>query len=136
MNTVQEFHDKIINVEPINLFDYKEIIPELQRIDAVVHGTDWHTEGSVLVHSNMVMKETLAQMHNLRAGFPKIALYLSALLHDFGKPETATPKPTGGFSFHGHEKAGVWSAKEFLKKYFPEYNFRQRDLILNLVEYS
>lgn len=133
---LQEFHDAVINCQPIDLFEFKDVIPEFNKLDTTIHGTDWHQEGSVLVHSNMVMKESLTQMSNLRNGFPKIALYLSAMLHDFGKPETATPKPTGGFSFHGHEKAGVWSAKEFLKKYFPQYNYRQRDLILNLVEYS
>ena len=83
------------------------------------------------------MKEALTQMQNLREGFPRIALYIASLLHDFGKQNTAQPrsKNCGGFSFHGHEKAGVWRAQEFIKKYFGEYNFRQRDLILNLVEY-
>jgi len=135
--SLQEFHDLIINCQPIDLRDYQEVIPELKELDKVDHGTEWHLEGSVLNHTNMVMHEALEQMQNLRAGFPRIALYLSSLLHDFGKMDTAQPrsKERGGFSFHGHEKAGVWRAKEFLKKYFPEYNFRQRDLILNLVEF-
>lgn len=134
-STIQEFHDLIIQCKPINLFDFKEIIGELLPLENCQQDLTWHGEGNVLNHTNMVMHETLEQMQNLREGFPRIALYLAALLHDVGKPETQKPKPNGGFSFHGHEKAGVWRAKEFLKKYFPEYNFRQRDLILNLVEY-
>ena len=76
-------------------------------------------------------------MESFPKGFARVALYLAALLHDVGKQDTAQPrsKNRGGFSFHGHEKAGVWRAKEFLRKYFSEYNFRQRDLILNLVEF-
>jgi predicted kinase len=121
----------------LDLRDYQDVIPELKELDKVDHGTEWHLEGSVLNHTNMVMKESLEQMQSLRAGFPKIALYLAALLHDFGKLDTGKPrsKNRGGFSFHGHEKMGVWRTKEFLKKYFSEYNFRQRDLILNLVEF-
>ena len=84
MKTIEEFKQLIVDTQPIDLFEFKEIIPELNELDKVVHGTDWHQEGSVLVHSNMVMAESLKQMSNLRAGFPKIALYISAMLHDFG----------------------------------------------------
>jgi predicted kinase len=137
MNTLEEFHNLIISCQPLDLRDFQEVVPELKELDKVDHGTEWHLEGSVLSHTNMVMKESLEQMNSLRPGFPRIALYIASLLHDFGKMDTAKPrsKERGGFSFHGHEKAGVWRAKEFIKKYFPEYNFRQRDLILNLVEY-
>ena len=137
MKSLEEFKQLIITTQPLDLRDFQDVIPELKELDKVDHGTEWHLEGSVLNHTNMVMQESLAQMQNLRPGFPRIALYLASLLHDFGKMDTAQPRSKGrsGFSFHGHEKAGVWRAKEFLKKYFPDYNFRQRDLILNLVEY-
>lgn len=135
MNTIKEFHDSILNCQPINLKDYKEIISELLPLETCLQDPAWHGELDVLSHTNMVMQETLAQMENFRQGFPRVALYIAALLHDVGKPETAKPKKNGYNSFHGHEKAGVWIAREFLKKYFPEFNFRQRELILNLVEY-
>lgn len=135
MKTIQEFHDLIINLQPIDLNEFKEIVGELLPLTDCHQDPQWHGEDDVLSHTNLVMKETLGQMDNLRPGFPRIALYLAALLHDIGKPDTAKVKKNGQNSFHGHEKAGVWRAKEFLKKYFPEYNFRQRDLILNLVEY-
>lgn len=135
--SLEEFKQLIIDTKPLDLRDFQEVVPELKELDKVDHGTEFHLEGSVLSHTNMVMAEALIQMENLRVGFPRIALYLAALLHDFGKLDTGKPrsKNRGGFSFHGHEKAGVWRAKEFLKKYFFEYNYRQRDLILNLVEY-
>ena len=137
MKSLEEFKQLIIDTKPLDLRDFQEVVPELKELDKVDHGNEWHLEGSVLNHTNMVMKEALEQMENLRPGFPRIALYLAALLHDFGKLDTGKPRSNnrGGFSFHGHEKLGVWRAKEFLKKYFSEYNFRQRDLILNLVEY-
>jgi putative nucleotidyltransferase with HDIG domain len=135
MNTVQQFHDLIVTCQPINLQDFKEVIGELLPLETCLQDPAWHGELDVLSHTNLVMKETLTQMENLRPGFPRIALYLAALLHDVGKPDTAKPKKNGHNSFHGHEKAGVWRAKEFLRKYFPEYNYRQRDLILNLVEF-
>lgn len=135
--TLEEFQNLILSCQPLDLHDFKEVVPELQDLEKIIHGTEWHEEGSVLEHTNMVMKESLSQMENLRAGFPRIALYIVSLLHDVGKQDTAQPrsKNRSGFSFHGHEKAGVWRAKEFLKKYFPQFNFRQRDLILNLVEF-
>jgi putative nucleotidyltransferase with HDIG domain len=135
MNTVEQFHDLIVNCQPIDLYDFKEVVGELLPLENCQQDPTWHGEIFVLKHTNMVMAETLTQMQNLRQGFPRIALYIAALLHDIGKPDTAQPKKNGYNSFHGHEKMGVWRAKEFLKKYFPEYNFRQRDLILNLVEY-
>jgi predicted kinase len=137
MNTVEQFHDLIVNCQPINLKDFKGVVGELLPLENCQQSLEWHGEGDVLTHTNMVMAETLTQMQNLREGFPRVALYLAALLHDVGKPDVAKPRSNnrGGFSFHGHEKAGVWRAKEFLKKYFPEYNYRQRDLILNLVEF-
>ena len=135
MNTIEQFHNLIITCQPIDLRDFKEIIGELLPLETCMQDPQWHGELDVLSHTNLVMKETLIQMENLRPGFPRIALYLAALLHDIGKPDTAKLKANGQNSFHGHEKAGVWRAKEFLKKYFSEYNFRQRDLILNLVEY-
>ena len=135
MNSVNEFKNLIIDCQPIDLRNFKEIINELLPLETCYQDPIWHGENDVLSHTNLVMKETLGQMENLRPGFPRIALYLAALLHDIGKPDTAQPKKNGFNSFHGHEKAGVWRAKEFLKKYFSEYNFRQRDLILHLVEY-
>src|SRR5579863_8660314 len=134
-NNLQEFHDLVINCQPIDLRDFKEVIGELLPLETCYQDPIWHGENDVLSHTNLVMKETLGQMENLRQGFPRIALYLAALLHDIGKPDTAQIKNNGYNSFHGHEKMGVWRAKEFLKKCFPEYNFRQRDLILNLIEY-
>jgi len=135
MSTVQEFHDLIVNCQPIDLRDFKEVVGELLPLESCQQDPQWHGENDVLSHTNLVMKETLEQMQSLREGFPRIALYLAALLHDIGKPDTAAPKKNGHNSFHSHEKMGVWRAKEFLKKYFSEYNYRQRDLILNLVEF-
>src|SRR5579864_1431335 len=135
MNTVEQFTQLILDCQPIDLYDFKEVVGELLPLEDCQQDPQWHGEKSVLAHTNLVMKETLEQMQNLRQGFPRIALYIAALLHDVGKPDTAKLKTNGHNSFHGHEKAGVWRAKEFLKKYFPQFNFRQRDLILNLVEY-
>jgi predicted kinase len=60
---------------------------------------------------------------------------LGALLHDFGKPETTVIASDGKYPAYGHEGAGMWKAREFLRKHFPMFGYARREWILSLVEY-
>ena len=129
------FQEKILNLEPVNLFEYKEQFPIFKALEATKQSNKWHSEGDVLIHTNMVMEKGLAlakQLPNVNDG---ISTYLGCLLHDFGKPETTIVTEDGKCPAHGHEGVGVWSAREFLRENFPMFNYARREWILSLVEF-
>jgi len=129
------FQEKILRVEPINLLEYKDDIPEFKRLFGCQQHIKWHGEGDVLTHTNMVMAETLKLCQSVESIDERINLYLGALLHDFGKPITTFEKTVGHLVAYDHEQAGVSVARDFLKKYFPMYGFGRREYILSLVEF-
>lgn len=130
--TLQE---KIKNLEPVNILEYKDEFPEFFLLEATLQSKKWHQEGNVLIHTNMVMEEALkmaVQDPNKELG---INLYLAALLHDFGKIDTSIVRDDGRVNAYGHESVGVVRARTFLKKYFLEYGYARREYILSLVEF-
>jgi predicted kinase len=129
------FQEKILNLEPVNLFEYKDQFPEFVELENTPQSKKWHSEGNVLIHTDMVMekaREIAVQMENKDDG---ISTYLGGLLHDFGKPETTVVSADGKCPAHGHEGVGVWKAREFLRKHFPMFGYARREWILSLVEY-
>ena len=131
----KDFINKVLQLQTINLFDYLDIFPEFILLKDCPQSIRWHGEGSVLHHTNLVMTKALEiaiKETNKELG---INLYLAALLHDFGKIDTSVPKEGGKVTAYGHEGAGVWRAREFLKKYFPQYGYARREYILSLVEF-
>jgi putative nucleotidyltransferase with HDIG domain len=130
------FQERILNLEPVNLFDYShEQFPIFADLEKTMQSPKWHSEGNVLIHTNMVMEKALAlakQFDNKQVG---INVYLGGLLHDFGKPETTIVTADGKYPAHGHEGAGVWRAREFLREHFPMFGYARREWILSLVEY-
>jgi putative nucleotidyltransferase with HDIG domain len=136
--SLQEFHDKVIALQPVDLFQYVEEIPEFKLMADCQQSPPHHLEGSVLVHSQMASSVVLQLMEaeHIEKKENQIALYLSAILHDIGKPATYSIHPKKGtVTAYGHEKDGVWLAKEFLFKYFPEFKYPMRLQILNLIRY-
>ena len=112
------FQEKILNLEPVDLFEYIEQFPEFVDLEKTPQSAKWHSEGNVLIHTNMVMekaREIALRMVNKDDG---ISIYLGGLLHDFGKPEATIVGPDGKCPAHGHEGMGVWKAREFLRKNF------------------
>jgi len=129
------FQEKILNLESINLLDYINQFSEFVELENTPQSIKWHSEGSVLIHTNMVMEKALEialQMKNKDDG---ISIYLGSLLHDFGKVSTTISKSDGKYSAYGHESVGMWKAREFLRKHFPMFGYARREWILNLVEY-
>lgn len=133
---VARFHNDLITLRPMNLLDYQEVIPELQLLNSCTQEPKHHSEGSVLVHAQMAMTEVLKLMDQVEKQEDKVALYIATFLHDIGKPSTWAISPKHGrIIAYGHDKAGVPIANNFLKKYFPEFDYKRREQILRLIEY-
>lgn len=135
--SVKEFHDRVVNLQPVDLFQFVEEIPELQLIQKCEQHPEHHAEGNVLIHSNMAGQIILHLMEAEQVHPQyKVLLYLGTLLHDIGKPSTSifnTKK--NKITAYGHDDAGVPIANEFLKKYFPELGYSQREIVLRLIEW-
>ena len=129
------FQEKILNLEPVNLFDYKDEFPIFQDLERTPQSAKWHAEGNVLIHTNMVMEKALLLAQPFDNKNIGINIYLGGLLHDFGKPDATVVSSDGKCPAHGHEGIGVWRAREFLRKYFPQFGYARREWILSLVEY-
>lgn len=129
------FQEKILNLEPVNLFDYKDQFPEFVELENTPQSAKWHSEGNVLIHTNMVMEKALAIALKMENRDDGISVYLGGLLHDFGKPEATVVGPDGKCPAHGHEGIGMWKAREFLRKNFPMFGYARREWILSLVEF-
>lgn len=119
----------------MNLFEYKDQFPEFVELENTPQSAKWHSEGNVLIHTNMVMEKALALAKTLPNQDDGVSVYLGGLLHDFGKPEATVVGPDGKCPAHGHESVGVWKAREFLRKNFPMFGYARREWILSLVEY-
>lgn len=83
--------------------------PELNDIFGVKQEENWHPEGTVDIHTGLVM-DYLGII-----GESRIEIILACLCHDFGKPLT-TEIRNGKITSHGHEKAGGPIARSFLER--------------------
>ncbi|MFC4453727.1 AAA family ATPase [Deinococcus sonorensis] len=66
-----------------------DVLPLLDRLHDTKQDPQWHAEGTVAVHTTLVLQEAydLADTHRLDPE-TRLALVLAALLHDIGKPLT------------------------------------------------
>lgn len=133
---IQTFHDTLINLQPIDLQAYVQIIPELRKLQKCEQNPLHHAEGNVLIHAQMALDVVRPLLDQVPNADDKVALYLATMLHDIGKPVTYALHPTKGcITAYGHDKMGVPLANSFLRIYFPELTFPVRDKILALIEY-
>ena len=134
--SVQKFHDALVNLEPIDLLAYETIIPELQIMASCDQSPKSHAEGNVLIHASMAMQQVLPLLTQISSQEDKVAVYIATMCHDFGKKAVFAISPKHGrITAYGHEAAGIPIANEFLKKYFPEFQYPQREKILRLIEW-
>ena len=92
----------------------EQIFPEIQSLIGVPQDPEWHPEGDVFVHTQLVIdraRELIDDLSNPR----KVTVMLAALAHDFGKPPT-TEFIEGRWRSRGHEEAGVPPAESFLDR--------------------
>ena len=88
--------------------------PEVKALLGVEQPPKHHPEGDVWTHTMMVLDEAAKERH--RAKQP-LYFMLSALCHDFGKPETTTNKD-GVIHSIEHEYAGIDRARDFLSRIY------------------
>jgi tRNA nucleotidyltransferase (CCA-adding enzyme) len=103
----------------LGLLDY---LPELKALIGVQQEPEWHPEGDVWVHNNMVIDEAAKLRGEGVPGepgtaveFDNMALMLGALCHDFGKPLT-TSFSEGRWRSPAHDVRGEAPTRAFLDR--------------------
>jgi tRNA nucleotidyltransferase (CCA-adding enzyme) len=99
-------------LQEFGVFD--QLFPELKALIGVPQEKEWHPEGTVDVHSWLVVDRA----RELIDGLPyakQVTVMLGALCHDFGKPAT-TEFTEGRIRSRGHEEAGVAPTESFLDR--------------------
>lgn len=96
---------------------FAERLPLLLELARTPQDPQWHAEGDVHVHTDMVLDETRALLTNRAAHLSperRLVLVLSAALHDIAKPLTTTTKHVRGqrrvVSPHHAERGRSWLA--------------------------
>ena len=92
----------------------EKLFPEIQSLIGVPQDPEWHPEGDVFVHTQLVIdraRELIADLSYSR----QVTVMLAALAHDFGKPAT-TQFLEGRWRSRGHEEAGVPPTESFLNR--------------------
>jgi poly(A) polymerase len=85
------------------------VLPEIAATVACEQSPDFHPEGGVFEHLCLMLKHLPADADP--------SLPWAALLHDIGKPLTASRDPnTGGIHFYEHEKVGAAMAEKILER--------------------
>lgn len=111
------------NLTTLDLKDW----PELEALRHTPQDPEWHAEGDVLIHTEMVLE----QCRKLHGGS---TLYLSALLHDIAKPETTRYDEEIKHTIApGHERIGGIRSRYFLRELGDAITNEQRLLISQLV---
>ncbi|MBV9957132.1 MAG: HD domain-containing protein [Acidobacteria bacterium] len=91
-----------------------QLFPELQSLVGVPQEKEWHPEGSVDVHSMLVVDRARELIDDLP--YPKqVTVMLGALCHDLGKPAT-TEFIEGRIRSRGHEEAGAPPTESLLER--------------------
>lgn len=105
----QEAAKFILNLDELMLLHY--ILPEVENLKNFIHNPDHHPEGpTVFDHTIECIKLSTSHMGYVTK--------LSILLHDIGKPPSATPKEGSIYpSYNRHESIGAEMAYEILLRY-------------------
>ena len=91
----------------------KELWPELACFDDVDHSKEFHPEGNVWNHTLETFRHRKSQNGALKGGTFDLCLSLGLLLHDMGKPISAS---FGNHRFDGHAELGARAATRFLER--------------------
>lgn len=92
----------------------EKIFPEIQGLIGVPQDPEWHPEGDVFVHTQLVVDRARELIDDLSYA-RQVTVMLAALAHDFGKPAT-TQHIEGRWRSRGHEEAGVTPTETFLDR--------------------
>ncbi len=102
--------------------------PELEALVETPQDPEWHPEGSVWVHTLMVVDEAAL----LRSGDrdEDLLLMYGAVCHDLGKPDTTFTDDNGRIRSPNHEPEGVEPTHAFLSRLRASNNFVDRVAML------
>jgi tRNA nucleotidyltransferase (CCA-adding enzyme) len=89
--------------------------PELEALIGVQQEPEWHPEGDVWIHNNMVIDEAAKLRRDEYGEFDNMALMLGALCHDFGKP-ASTVFSEGKWRSPAHDVRGEAPTRSFLDR--------------------
>lgn len=104
-----------LGLEWMRKLDLLDYFPELKALIGVQQEPEWHPEGDVWVHNNMVVDEAAKLRRDEYGEFDNLALMLGALCHDFGKPAT-TSFSEGRWRSPGHDARGEAPTRSFLDR--------------------
>ncbi|HSV33630.1 MAG TPA: CCA tRNA nucleotidyltransferase [Pyrinomonadaceae bacterium] len=91
-----------------------QLFPEIKALVDVAQDPEWHPEGDVFVHTQLVVDRARELIDDLP--HPKqVTVMLAALAHDFGKPAT-TAFVDGRIRSREHEDAGIAPTERFLDR--------------------
>lgn len=93
---------------------FDQLFPELKALVGVPQEKEWHPEGTVDVHSWLVVDRARELIDDLPYA-KQVTVMLGALCHDFGKPAT-TEFIEGRIRSRGHEEAGAAPTESFLER--------------------
>ncbi|MGB7923248.1 MAG: HD domain-containing protein [Pyrinomonadaceae bacterium] len=91
-----------------------QLFPEMAALVGVPQDSEWHPEGTVDVHTLLVVDRARELIDDLTYS-KQVTVMLAALSHDFGKPAT-TEFIEGRWRSRGHEEAGVAPTESFLDR--------------------
>ena len=91
-----------------------QLFPEMKALVGVPQDKEWHPEGTVDVHTMLVVDRARELIEDLPYA-KRVTVMLAALCHDFGKPAT-TRFVEGRWRSRGHEEAGVAPTESFLER--------------------
>jgi len=92
----------------------EQLFPEIASLIDVPQDPEWHPEGDVFVHTQLVADRARDLIDDLPYA-KQVTVMLAALAHDFGKPPT-TQFVDGRVRSRGHEEAGVEPTRHFLDR--------------------
>ena len=113
-----------IGLEWMRKMDLLRFFPELGSLIGIEQDPEWHPEGDVWTHNNMVVDEAANIRDNeieeteaveSELDFRKTTLMLGALCHDLGKAQTTVFKE-GRWRSPAHDVLGERPTRNFLKR--------------------
>jgi putative nucleotidyltransferase with HDIG domain len=139
MNTIldmpEEWRFSFCPVAPHWSIAWPELLtafPDLRTLETCPQDPQYHAEGNVLIHTQMVCAALVA--NPAWQQLPEIErsiLFTAALFHDIAKPSTTQLGEDGRWHARGHGKKGGGMVRELLTKM--EAPFAVREAIVNIV---
>jgi len=111
----------------------------LRAMDGVPQSPVYHAEGDVLIHTRMVVEALLQHpAWQELPSFERQLLFVSALLHDVGKPDCTRVEEDGRITSRGHARKGEYMTRNELflgTALSAPVPFSAREYIAKLVRY-